>query len=58
MVKQIYQVSDANKNGVLSLDEFKQFSLYLLEASEGLCLAEADKTNEEMFENFDRNHDG
>ena len=31
-VKQIFEVSDANHNGVLSLDEFKQFSLYILEA--------------------------
>lgn len=41
-VKQIFEVSDANHNGVLSLDEFKQFSLYILEAVQGLNLAQSD----------------
>ena len=33
MVKAMFNGSDANKDGVLQLDEFKQFSLCLLQST-------------------------
>lgn len=32
MVKQMFNAADDNRDGVLQLDEFKQFSLFMLEA--------------------------
>lgn len=58
MVRQIFDCSDFNHNGVLSLDEFKQFSLFILEAVQGLNLAQSDDSIEQMFLDFDKNHDG
>lgn len=38
MVREMFEASDANHDDVLQLDEFKQFSLYLLSASQHLNL--------------------
>ena len=58
MVREIYDASDANKDGVLVLDEFKQFSLHILAACSGLDFAAGDEAITAMFERFDANKDG
>lgn len=39
MVKEMFNAADANKDEVLKLDEFKQFSLFVLEALQGIPFA-------------------
>ena len=58
MIKQMFEVADENKHKVLVLDEFKQFSLYVLEAISGLNIAQSNQTVGEMFTRFDANKDG
>jgi len=42
----------------LEIDEFKQFTLFVLDSCATLCLADKEKTYDTLFSNFDRNHDG
>jgi len=39
MIKQMFDVADENHDNVLVTDEFKQFTLYVLEGLQGLQLA-------------------
>lgn len=58
MIKEMFNASDANKDGVLQLDEFKQFTLFVLDACSKLPLARGDQDIVNMFGNFDANKDG
>ena len=58
MVREIYDHCDANKDGVLQLDEFKQFSLHMIECASGLPLGNEGEDIVAMFERFDANKDG
>ena len=57
-VKEMFNAADANQDGVLVLDEFKQFSLYLLQSMTGLQLAESKESIDQLFQRFDKNKDG
>lgn len=46
IVKEMFDAADANHDEVLELDEFKQFSLYLLQSMNGLSLAESQESIE------------
>jgi len=62
MVREMFDASDTNKNGVLEPEEFKQFTLFVLEAIQGLtCLMHSSEEHDEigaMFASFDKNKDG
>jgi len=45
-VKEMFDAADANHDGILVLDEFKQFSLYLLQSMTGLSLAKSQESIE------------
>lgn len=53
----MFEVADANKDNVLELDEFKQFTLFVLEALHGLVAHDPD-TIDNVFAKFDTNKDG
>lgn len=40
MVREMFEASDENKNQKLTIDEFKQFTLYVLEAMQGINFSE------------------
>jgi len=44
MVREMFEASDENNNGKLTLDEFKQFTLYVLEAMQGVTFSSGDNT--------------
>lgn len=44
MIRQMFEVADANKDSVLEVDEFKQFTLFVLEALGGLELTQDEET--------------
>lgn len=54
----MFKSADENSDGVLELHEFKHFSLFVLEAMDGLRLARNDDAIEELFKKFDENKDG
>ena len=54
----MFKDADENQDGELSLDEFKQFTLNLLQALEGLNFRNHDLAMANLFEEFDRNKDG
>lgn len=58
MIKEMFAASDIDRNGVLVVNEFKQFTLYVLDACTTLRLAEDTKTYHDLFQNFDKNRDG
>ena len=58
MVKEIFAKSDVNNDGVLVLDEFKQFTLHILQACSCLDISEDGSDIDAMFARFDANKDG
>lgn len=58
MVRQMFEVADENKDNILELDEFKQFSLFMLEALDGLSLSQSTEELDSLFARFDANKDG
>ena len=58
MIREIFDHCDEKSDGILLIDEFKQFTLHILEACEGLELLEHDEEMSAMFERFDVNKDG
>jgi hypothetical protein len=56
-IKQMFEVADANSDNVLEIDEFKQFTLFVLEALHGL-VAHDPTTIDDLFTKFDTNKDG
>jgi Ca2+-binding EF-hand superfamily protein len=54
----MFDVADTNKNGVLEQEEFKQFTLFVLEAINGLSIADDEDDVGAMFARFDKNKDG
>jgi Ca2+-binding EF-hand superfamily protein len=58
IVKQMFNAADNNRDGVLQLDEFKQFSLFILEALSDMQLFNQQQSAEDMFKKFDVNKDG
>lgn len=58
MIKEMFEAADASKDGVLVIDEFKQFTLYVLGSCQHLRLAEHNENMNEMFNRFDENKDG
>lgn len=58
MVKEMFEVADENHDEVLVLDEFKQFSLFIMQAMTNLKVDKASHTVTEIFTNFDINKDG
>ena len=58
MIKEIFDCADVNKDGVLILAEYKQFTLYVLEALEGLEIPDEEEEISSLFARFDTNQDG
>jgi Ca2+-binding EF-hand superfamily protein len=58
VIHEMFKSADENSDGVLELHEFKHFSLFVLEAMEGLKLARNETAVEELFKKFDQNKDG
>lgn len=58
MVREMFEASDENNNGKLTLDEFKQFTLFVLEAMQGVSFSGGDNTIAQQFHGFDTNKDG
>lgn len=56
--REMFKDADENQDGELSLDEFKQFTLNLLQALEGLNFRDHDLAMANLFAEFDRNKDG
>ena len=54
----MFDTADDNKDGVLQIDEFKQFVLFILEGLSGLELAKNESEITSLFENLDKNKDG
>jgi Ca2+-binding EF-hand superfamily protein len=54
----MFNAADDNRDGVLQLGEFKQFSLFMLEALSDMQLVDQAQAAEEMFKKFDINKDG
>lgn len=44
MVREMFEASDENNNSKLTLDEFKQFALYVLEAMQGVTFSNGETT--------------
>jgi len=57
MVREMFEAADENKNQLLTIDEFKQFTLFVLEAIQGVNFSE-EVTIENQFNKFDENKDG
>jgi len=56
MVREMFEVSDKDHNQKLTLGEFKQFTLFVLEAMQGVNFDGDTLGNQ--FKNFDTNKDG
>jgi Ca2+-binding EF-hand superfamily protein len=57
-VRQMFEVSDMNHDNVLELDEYKQFTLYLLESLSAGVIGEDSTPIGDLFASFDKNKDG
>lgn len=57
MVEQMFNLADANRDGVLVEDEFKQFSGFLWEAVQGLKLSNENTLLVSLFNQFEENKD-
>jgi Ca2+-binding EF-hand superfamily protein len=58
MIRSMFDCADENRDGVLQLEEFKQFTLFVLEGLEGLNLHTNQSSVGEMFSKLDKNKDG
>jgi Ca2+-binding EF-hand superfamily protein len=54
----MFDNSDKNGNGVLELEEFKQFTLNLLEAISDHPLGQDKESVRDLYERLDKNKDG
>jgi hypothetical protein len=56
--KEMFDVADENRDGVLQPDEFRQFTLFVLEAMQTMKLGSYNEDITDLFKRFDTNCDG
>ena len=57
-IRKFFDEADINRNGVLELEEFKQFSLNILEALHNHPLGSKEDDVHDLFGKLDKNKDG
>jgi hypothetical protein len=55
MIEQMFNLADDNRDGVLVEDEFKQFSLFVMDGIKGLRLVNEAHLLDELFQKFVQN---